>query len=148
MNAFRARKTTGQSVRGSNARVFLALMIAAAFAGILLLAGAEAAAQSAGVARQTANAPTGNAERGKATYKRVGCWECHGFDAQSGGGTGPKLGPPPMPFAAFTNQLRSPRNQMPPYTAKVLSDADIADIYAFVQSLPQPPKVESTPLLQ
>ena len=37
-----------------------------------------------------------------------------------------------MPFAAFTHQVRSPRNEMPPYTAKVLSDADLADIYAFV----------------
>ena len=53
-----------------------------------------------------------------------------------------------MPFPAFTNQLRTPRNQMPPYTAKVLSDADVADIYAYLQTLPQPPKVESVPLLQ
>ena len=53
-----------------------------------------------------------------------------------------------MPFPAFVSQLRTPRNQMPPYTAKVLSEADLADIYAFLQSLPQPPKVESIPLLQ
>jgi ubiquinol-cytochrome c reductase cytochrome c subunit len=53
-----------------------------------------------------------------------------------------------MPFAAFSHQVRIPRNDMPPYTAKVLSDADLADIYAFIQSLPQPPKVDSVPLLQ
>jgi ubiquinol-cytochrome c reductase cytochrome c subunit len=37
---------------------------------------------------------------------------------------------------------------MPPYTAKVLSDADLADIYAFLQSVPAPPKVDSIPLLK
>ena len=50
------------------------------------------------------------------------------------------LGPDPMPFGAFVFQVRTPRDQMPPYTAKVLSDAQLADIYAFVQSQPQPPK--------
>jgi mono/diheme cytochrome c family protein len=143
------RKTAHQWARGSSAvRVFLVLMTVAALAGMFLLARSEAAAQSASTPRQTAGVPAGNADRGKTIYRRVGCWECHGFDGQSGGGTGPKLGPPPMPFAAFTNQLRSPRNQMPPYTAKVLSDADVTDVYAFVQSLPQPPKVETIPLLK
>ena len=51
-----------------------------------------------------------------------------------------------MPRLAY--QVRSPRDEMPPYTAKVLSDADLADIYAFVQSVPQPPKVDSIPLLK
>jgi ubiquinol-cytochrome c reductase cytochrome c subunit len=118
-------------------------LTAIALAGPLFFVRSNAAAQNAA----SAATPAGNAQRGKTIYNKVGCWECHGFDAQSGGGTGPKLGPPPMPFAAFTLQLRKPRNQMPPYTAKVLSDADVADIYAFVQSLPQPPKPETIPLL-
>jgi ubiquinol-cytochrome c reductase cytochrome c subunit len=128
--------------------VLVALTTFLVFTGLLLLAGAKAAAQSAAAARPNAGVPAGNAERGKAIYRRDGCWECHGFDAQSGGNTGPKLGPPPMPFPAFTNQLRTPRNQMPPYTVKVLPDQDVADIYAFLQTLPQPPKVDSIPLLQ
>jgi len=37
---------------------------------------------------------------------------------------------------------------MPPYTVKVLSDADLADIYAFVKSVSPPPKVDSVPLLK
>jgi len=37
---------------------------------------------------------------------------------------------------------------MPPYTSKVLSDAELADIYAFVQAAPLPPKVDSNPLLK
>lgn len=150
MNASRAHQTTGQPDRGSTAvRASLALMTVAALAGVLLLARSEAA-QSVGAsaARQTSGVPAGNAERGRATYNRVGCWECHAYDAQSGGVTGPKLGPPPLPYAAFLHQLRSPRNTMPLYTAKVLPDADVADIYAWVQALPQPPKVDSIPLLK
>jgi mono/diheme cytochrome c family protein len=147
MNAFRGNVAC-RSARGSSAiGLFLTLMMTVAALGGILLLGREAAAQSSGGARPATGAPAGNAERGKATYRRDGCWECHGFDAQSGGNTGPKLGPPPMPFPAFTNQLRTPRNQMPPYTAKVLSDSDVADIYAYLQTLPQPPKVESVPLL-
>jgi mono/diheme cytochrome c family protein len=46
------------------------------------------------------------------------------------------------------NQLRKPREDMPPYTTKVLSDAEVADIYAWVLTRPTPPKVESIPLLQ
>jgi mono/diheme cytochrome c family protein len=37
---------------------------------------------------------------------------------------------------------------MPPYTAKVLSDAQLADVYAFLQSVPQPTPVENIPLLK
>jgi cytochrome c1 len=36
---------------------------------------------------------------------------------------------------------------MPPYTAKVVSDQDLADIYAFLQSVKQPPPVKDIPLL-
>jgi hypothetical protein len=37
--------------------------------------------------------------------------------------------------------------EMPPYTAKVVSDQDLADIYAFLQSLPRPPDPKSIRLL-
>jgi hypothetical protein len=37
---------------------------------------------------------------------------------------------------------------MPPYTSKVLPDSELADIYAFVQSAPQPPKADSIPQLK
>ena len=43
-----------------------------------------------------------------------------------------------MPFDAFKAQLRNPANDMPAYPERVLSDQQIADIYAFVQSLPGP----------
>lgn len=109
---------------------------------------AEAGQQSASAAPKTDNAPAGNAKNGKTVYTADGCYECHGREAQGGVGTGPKLGPSPIPYAAFVFQVRTPRDQMPPYTAKVLSDVELADIYAFVQSQPQPPKADSLPQLK
>jgi mono/diheme cytochrome c family protein len=149
MSVFRGGKTSLRPARGSSAvRLVLTLATVATLAGVLVLTRSEAAAQSTETAQKMTSAPAGNAQHGKTVYTVVGCYECHGRDAQSGGRTGPKLGPNPVPFAAFLHQVRTPRNEMPPYTAKVLSDADLADIYAFLQSLPQPPKVDSVPLLQ
>src|SRR6266508_6185164 len=76
-------------------------------------------------------------DRGKQIYMKVGCYQCHGREAQ-GASTGPRLGPDPLPLAAFTRAVRTPRNEMPPYTARVLSDAEIADVYAFVSARPRP----------
>jgi hypothetical protein len=36
---------------------------------------------------------------------------------------------------------------MPPYTAKVLTDAELADIQAFLEALPVPPAAKTIPLL-
>jgi mono/diheme cytochrome c family protein len=36
---------------------------------------------------------------------------------------------------------------MPPYTKKVVSDRELADIYAYLQSIPQPPAAKSIPIL-
>jgi mono/diheme cytochrome c family protein len=139
-----------QPARGSHSvRLVTILTAALAVAGMLLLAHSDVAAQSGSEAPKTAaGAPAGNSQHGKTLYVTVGCYECHGYAAQGGAGTGPKLGPNPIPYAAFSFQVRSPRDEMPPYTAKVLSDADLADIFAFVQSLPQPPKPDSIPLLK
>jgi len=79
----------------------------------------------------------GDVDRGKQTFMRVGCYQCHGREAQ-GASTGPRLGPNPLPLAAFTRAVRTPRNDMPPYSARILSDADLADVYAFVAARPRP----------
>jgi cytochrome c1 len=36
---------------------------------------------------------------------------------------------------------------MPPYTEKVVTDQELADIYAFLKSLPEPSKAKDIPLL-
>jgi mono/diheme cytochrome c family protein len=94
-----------------------------------------------------AQTPTGNAQNGRKIFESYGCYQCHGREAQGGLGTGPRLGPKPLPFAAFQNYIRKPTGQMPPYTAKVVPESDVADIYAFVQAAKQPPAAKEIPLL-
>ena len=36
---------------------------------------------------------------------------------------------------------------MPPYTSKAVSDQELADIYAFLESIPAPPSAKSIPML-
>ena len=95
-----------------------------------------------------APAPSGNAEAGRKLFVSYGCYQCHGYEAQGSNATGPRLGPRPIAFAGFARYVRQPTGQMPPYTIKVVSDSDLADIYAFVLARPAPRPVESIPLLK
>jgi mono/diheme cytochrome c family protein len=90
--------------------------------------------------------PAGNAENGKKLYAQYGCYQCHGYAAQ--GGVGPRLAPRPLAFEAFSKYVRQPAGEMPPYTVKVVSNSQLADVYAFLRSVPQPPPVDSIPLLK
>lgn len=90
-------------------------------------------------------APAGNAVRGKDVYLKVGCDQCHGREAQGSPVTAPRLGPAALPIAAFTLFIRKPRVQMPAYSADLLSDADIADIYAYVSSRAAPVALDKLP---
>ena len=94
---------------------------------------------------QPQTAPAGNVEKGRLGFVRVGCAQCHGREAQGSPTSGPRLGPNGLPYPAFARYVRAPRLQMPPYTEKILPDADLADLYAFVQSRP---KAATPPALQ
>ena len=96
-------------------------------------------------AQAQATAPAGNAQNGRKIFQTYGCYQCHGREAQ--GGVGPRLGPRPISWTAFSRYVRQPTDQMPPYTAKVVSDQELADMYAFLQSLPAPPPAKSIPIL-
>ena len=98
--------------------------------------------------RPAAPTPPGNADAGKKLYVSVGCYQCHGYEAQGSSATGPRLGPRPIAFAAFSRYVRQPTGQMPPYTAKVVTEQDLSDIYAFLSSVPAPPPLETVPLLK
>ena len=98
-------------------------------------------------AQAPAAAPPGDAEHGRKLFESYGCYQCHGREAQGGLGTGPRLGPKPIAFASVQKYIRQPTGQMPPYTAKVVNDKDLADIYAFLQSVKAPPPVKDIPLL-
>ena len=119
-------------------------------AGFLLAVRASAQGQTPAPAQRpaAAAAPAGNADNGKKLFAADGCYQCHGYEAQGSSATGPRLGPRPIAFAPFTKYVRAPTGEMPPYTAKIVSDRDLADIYAFLQSRPQPPPVDSIPLLR
>ena len=91
-------------------------------------------------------AADGAAEKGKIAYVKHGCWQCHGFAAQ-GGIAGPKLAPAPMPLVALTAFVRNTRGAMPPYQDAILSNADLADIHAWLSSMPKAPDSRSIPLL-
>jgi ubiquinol-cytochrome c reductase cytochrome c subunit len=91
------------------------------------------------------NALAADATKGKAAYVKNGCFQCHGFVAQ--GGAAVKLAPQPMPYEAFSNFVRTARRAMPPYSEQILSNDDLADIYAYVASIPAPTDYKTIPLL-
>ncbi len=121
--------------------VWSAILVALAVA--LVFSFVPVTAVSATQASNSAEAPAGNAEKGKRNFAKFGCYECHGREAQGGYGTGPRLGPNPIPFAAFSSYTRKPTREMPPYTSKVVSDQELVDIYAFLQTRPRPPVANS-----
>jgi len=90
-------------------------------------------------------APQGDASHGKQLFIAVGCFEFHGTVGQ--GGVGYRLAPGPLPVAVITAYIRNPAGEMPPYTSKVVSDKDIADIHAYLASVPAPPKLADIPEL-
>jgi mono/diheme cytochrome c family protein len=89
-------------------------------------------------AARAQDAPPGDAVEGKRLYLAVGCFTCHGRSGQGGAMNGPvpALAKTAMPFDGFKGQLRQPADEMPAYSEKVMTDKQIADIYAFVESLP------------
>jgi ubiquinol-cytochrome c reductase cytochrome c subunit len=87
-----------------------------------------------------------SAEKGRAAYVAHGCWQCHGFVGQ-GGITGPKLAPDPIPMEAFAAFVRTTDRAMPPYSETILSNGDLADIHAYLGSIPQGPDYRTIPLL-
>ena len=112
----------------------------------------RAAVVMVGVAATAAGAqeaPKGDAGNGKKIYLADGCYQCHGRFGQGGLMTGaaPILAQTKMPYAGFKRQLRSPINDMPPYPENLLSEKEVADIYAFLQALPGRRPVKDIPLL-
>ncbi len=87
-----------------------------------------------------------SAEKGKETFVKNGCWQCHGFVGQ-GGVTGPKLAPDPKPFEFINVFIRHTKGPMPQYSEKILSKEDLADIHAYLLSIPKGPDYKSIPLL-
>jgi len=90
-------------------------------------------------------AQNGDADNGKKIFLKDGCYECHGTVGQ--GGTGPRLAMPAIALPTITAIVRKGVGGMPPYSAKVLSDAELTDIHAYLESIPAPPPAKSIALL-
>ena len=93
------------------------------------------------------NLPAGDAKRGDPLYIKYGCWECHGYTGQTGNGA--RLATTSLNANGFVNYLRNPRtNQMPLYSAKVVTDQEGADLFAYIKTFKKPLEVKEIPLLQ
>jgi mono/diheme cytochrome c family protein len=128
----------------------VALTMAALF-GTLEVAAADRAEQVESTQRSARAAagqsPAPSAARGRQLYLSVGCVHCHGTQGQ-GSTAGARLAPEPLPAAAIAQFIRATNTTMPAYSEKVLGDADVADIAAFLASLPAPKPVERIPALR
>jgi len=106
------------------------------------------AALAAGLALGSSAAlAAGDAAKGKDNFMKYGCWQCHGMVGQGSPVTGPKLAPEPMPLEAMSSFIRNSRRTMPPYRVEVLPEADLADIHAYLSSVPKPADYKTIPLL-
>jgi mono/diheme cytochrome c family protein len=91
----------------------------------------------------------GDAGKGKAAFMKNGCWQCHGTEGQGSAITsaGKVLAPDPLPYEGFAAFVRSTDRAMPPYSEKILPNEDLADIHAYLASIPKPKDHKTIPLL-
>ena len=95
-----------------------------------------------------AQTKTGDAENGKKLFMRNGCYQCHGTVGQ-GGAAGARLAQIRLPVAAFIAFVRNPSpGGMPPYRAKIMSDQELTDVFAYIQTFPAPIPVANIAILK
>lgn len=90
---------------------------------------------------------TGDPVEGKRLFLAYGCYQCHGTTGAGGGAAGPRLAPNPLPLEGVKAKLRTPSGRMPVYTAALVADTQIADIVAYLQSIPGGKPAKDIPLL-
>jgi mono/diheme cytochrome c family protein len=150
MNTFKLRSKSnrkGFCILGTNANTPRNLLLLAASTVSVSFAmpkqKAQVRAPTAGDSR-----PIEDANRGKRLYATYGCYECHGYRGQGSTAAGPRIAPAPIPIDAFVAYLRHPSGEMPPYTEHVISNVELADIRAFLVTIPTAPNPSEIPLLK
>ena len=87
------------------------------------------------------NLPSGDARKGEGYYLKFGCWECHGYTGQTGGGA--RLATTALNANGLVNHIRNPRtNPMLAYSAKLIPDQEAADLYAYIKTFKKPPEAK------
>ena len=114
-------------------------------AAVLVLAVPPARAQA-----QQPAAPAGNVENGRRSFTTYACSACHGYSGHGGVEVGaPRIATTPFSLAAFIRYVRQPSRSMPRYATEAqIPDSTLADIYAFLRSIPPPADPKSIPLLK
>jgi mono/diheme cytochrome c family protein len=92
-----------------------------------------------------AQSPAGDPKHGRELFLSYACYSCHSFDGH--GGAGARLVPMPLNQTGFISFVRN-AGRMPSYSSKVLPDAKLVDIYAYIKSLPASPDAKNIPLIQ
>ncbi|SRR5258706_491763 len=92
--------------------------------------------------------PKGDAKAGLTEFRKFGCYSCHGIVGQGTLRDGPRLNAEALGYPALLAQLRAPRYEMPAYTTVQISDAGVADIFAYLSNLPKAPDAKSIKALQ
>jgi len=101
---------------------------------------------SSAVAQSAPTTTVGDAARGKTLWVKDNCYSCHGYDGH--GGAGVKLAPKPISMVAFMAFVRHPAaSSMPTFSAKIIPDQDLRDMWAYLNTIPNPPAVKDIPLL-
>lgn len=89
----------------------------------------------------------GNAQKGKVVFETLGCNKCHGSEGEGvsavGQGGVPRIASTSLALPEFIQLVRKPKNLMPPFGPEKASDSDLADVYAFLQTLKSPAKPET-----
>jgi mono/diheme cytochrome c family protein len=117
--------------------------------GFVIFLAVAVASAGMGLTARAQSPASGDAANGQRIYLADGCFECHGRAGQGGAflGPAPSIARVEMPAESFVAFLRDAPNDMPTYSATVLSDKEATDIYAFLQSLPGRKPVKDFPLL-
>jgi ubiquinol-cytochrome c reductase cytochrome c subunit len=108
------------------------------FGAVLWLIGATALAQA-----------SDDVERGRDLYMRNGCYSCHGTVGQGGERSGsPKLAPETYPFEVFKLMVRTPREAMPRFDPRYVSDEDLLAMHRYLSAQPKSTAAREIPALQ
>lgn len=121
-------------------------LVTGVLSGIVALGGLFGPGVVTGADRAIAAAGP-SAARGRQLYLSVGCVHCHGSQGQ-GSNAGARLAPESLPAEAIAQFIRATNTTMPAYSARVLGDADVADIAAFLATIPPAKPVAGLPALR